>query len=58
MRRMTWSGAFLVALLASAALAGAAQAQPSWQCSASAVSSSLAGNAPTNPVTRPGPTVW
>ena len=41
---MTWSGAVLVAVLASAALAGAAQAQPSWQCSASAVSSSLAGN--------------
>jgi hypothetical protein len=48
---MTWSGAFLVALVASAALAGAAQAQPSWQCSASAVSNSLAGNAPANPVT-------
>jgi hypothetical protein len=48
---MTWSGAFLVALLASAALAAAAQAQPSWQCSASAVSNSLAGNAPANPVT-------
>jgi hypothetical protein len=48
---MTWSGAFLVALLASAALAAAAQAQPSWQCSASAVSNSLVGNAPANPVT-------
>ena len=44
MRPMTWSGAGLVAVLASAALAGAAQAQPSWQCSASAVSDSLAGN--------------
>jgi hypothetical protein len=51
MRRMTWSGAVLVAALASAALAGAAQAQPSWQCSASAVSSSLAGNPAANPVT-------
>jgi hypothetical protein len=51
MRRMMWSGAVLVALLASAALAGAAQAQPSWQCSASAVSSSLAGNPAANPVT-------
>jgi hypothetical protein len=51
MRRMTWSGAVLVAALASAALAGAAQAQPSWQCSASAVSNSLAGNPAANPVT-------
>jgi hypothetical protein len=51
MRRMMWSGAVLVAILASAALAGAAQAQPSWQCSASAVSSSLAGNPAANPVT-------
>jgi hypothetical protein len=47
---MTWSGAGLVAVLASAALAGAAQAQPSWQCSASAASSSLAGNPAANPV--------
>jgi hypothetical protein len=51
MRRMMWSGAVLVALLASAALAGAAQAQPSWQCSASAVSNSLAGNPAADPVT-------
>jgi len=50
MRPMTWSGAGLVAVLASAALASAAQAQPSWQCSASAVSSSLAGNPGANPV--------
>ncbi len=50
MRPMTWSGAGLVAVLASAALAGAAQAQPSWQCSASAESSSLAGNPGSNPV--------
>jgi len=50
MRPMTWSGAGLVAVLASAALAGAAQAQPSWQCSASAVSSSVAGNPGANPV--------
>jgi hypothetical protein len=48
---MTWSGAVLVAVLASAALAGAAQAQPSWQCSASAVSNSLGGNPAANPVT-------
>jgi hypothetical protein len=50
MRPMTWSGAGLVAVLASAALAGAAQAQPAWQCSASAESSSLAGNPGANPV--------
>jgi hypothetical protein len=50
MRPMTWSGAGLVAVLASAALASAAQAQPSWQCSASAASSSLAGNPGANPV--------
>jgi hypothetical protein len=47
---MTWSGAVLAAVLASGALAGAAQAQPSWQCSASAVSESLAGNPGANPV--------
>jgi hypothetical protein len=40
----------LVAVLASASLASAAQAQPSWQCSASAASSSLAGNPGANPV--------
>jgi hypothetical protein len=51
MRRMTWSGAILVTGLATAAMASAAQAQPSWQCSASAVSSSLAGNPAANPVT-------
>ncbi|HEX6698652.1 MAG TPA: hypothetical protein VF080_17715 [Solirubrobacteraceae bacterium] len=47
---MTWSGMGLVAVLASASLASAAQAQPSWQCSASAASSSLAGNPGANPV--------
>jgi hypothetical protein len=51
---MTWSGAGLVAVLASAALAGAAQAQPSWQCSASAVSDSLAGNPGANAVVASG----
>jgi hypothetical protein len=51
MRRKTWSGAILVTGLATAAMASAAQAQPSWQCSASAVSSSLAGNPAANPVT-------
>ena len=50
MRLMTWSGAVLGTALATAALAGAAQAQPSWQCSASAVSTSLAGNPAVNPV--------
>jgi hypothetical protein len=54
MRRMTWSGAILVTGLATAAMAGAAQAQPTWQCSASAVSSSLAGNPAVNPVTASG----
>ena len=39
-----------MAVLASAALASAAQAQPSWQCSASAVSDSVAGNPGANPV--------
>jgi hypothetical protein len=47
---MTWSGAVLVTVLTSAALAGAAQAQPSWRCSASAVSDSVAGNPGANPV--------
>ncbi|MGZ4271297.1 MAG: hypothetical protein ACXVFT_25850 [Solirubrobacteraceae bacterium] len=51
---MTWSGAGLVAVLASAALASAAQAQPSWQCSASAVSDSLAGNPGANAVVASG----
>jgi len=50
MRRRTWSGAVLVTGLATAAMAGAAQAQPTWQCSASAVSSSLNGNPGANPV--------
>ena len=54
MRPMTWSGAGLVAVLASAALASAAQAQPSWQCSASAVSDSLAGNPGANAVVASG----
>jgi len=51
MRLTTWSGAVLVTGLATAAMAGAAQAQPAWQCSASANSSSFAGNPPANPVT-------
>ena len=54
MRLMMWSGAVLVTGLATAAMAGAAQAQPAWQCSASANSSSVAGNPPANPVTASG----
>jgi hypothetical protein len=54
MRRLTWSGAVLVALLASAALASAAQAAATWQCSASSVTASVAGNPAANPVTSSG----
>jgi hypothetical protein len=52
MRRITWPGAALGALVATAALGSAAQAaQSGWQCSASAATASLAGNPPVNPVT-------
>jgi hypothetical protein len=52
MRHITWSGAALAALVATAALGGVAQAaQSGWQCSAAAVSTSLAGNPLVNPVT-------
>jgi hypothetical protein len=52
MRRMTWPGAALAAALITAVLASAAQAAPStWQCGASAVSTSLAGNPTIAPVT-------
>ena len=52
MRRMTWPGAALVALLATAVLGSTAQAASSgWQCGATAASSSLAGNPVFNPVT-------
>jgi hypothetical protein len=54
MRRLTWSGAVLVALLASAALASAASAAATWQCSASSVTASVAGNPAANPVTSNG----
>ncbi len=54
MRRLTWSGAVLVALLATAALASAAQAAATWQCSASSVTASVAGNPAANPVTSSG----
>jgi hypothetical protein len=43
-----------VALLATAALASAAQAAATWQCSASAVTASVAGNPAANPVTSSG----
>jgi hypothetical protein len=52
MRHITWPGAALAALVATAALGGVAQAaQSGWQCSAAAVSTSLAGNPLVNPVT-------
>ena len=52
MRHITWPGAALAALVATAALGGMAQAaQSGWQCSAAAVSTSLAGNPLVNPVT-------
>jgi hypothetical protein len=52
MRRITWPGAALAAFVATAALGSAAQAaQSSWQCGATAASSSLAGNPVFNPVT-------
>jgi hypothetical protein len=54
MRRLTWSGSVLVAFLTSAALASAAQAQPTWQCTASSVTTSVAGNPAANPVTSTG----
>ncbi len=52
MRRITWPGAALSALLATAVLGSTAQAASSgWQCGASAASSSLLGNPVFNPVT-------
>ncbi|MEN3279836.1 MAG: hypothetical protein V7607_976 [Solirubrobacteraceae bacterium] len=52
MRRITWPGAALAALLATAVLGGTAQAaQSGWQCGATAASSSFAGNPVFNPVT-------
>jgi hypothetical protein len=54
MRRITWSGAVLVALLATAALASAARATATWQCSSSSVTASVAGNPAANPVTSNG----
>ena len=54
MRRLTRPGLVLLALLATAALTGAAQAAATWQCSSSSVSTSLAGNPAANPVTASG----
>jgi hypothetical protein len=52
MPRRTWPVAALAAILASAVLGGTAQAaQSTWQCRASAVSTSLAGNPLIDPVT-------
>jgi hypothetical protein len=51
MRSMTRLGVVLAAVLAPAALASAAQATPTWRCEATAVSASLAGYPPVNPVT-------
>jgi hypothetical protein len=50
MRFMTIRAAVAVGLLATAALAASAQAAPSWQCGAFAVSASLAGNPTVNPI--------
>src|SRR3954454_21718615 len=54
MRRITWSGAVLVELLASDALASAAQDAATWQCSSSSVAASVARNPAANPVTPNG----
>lgn len=51
MKRFTWAVASVAAVLASAGLASAASAAPSWQCDASAAWASLAGNPKVNPVT-------
>jgi hypothetical protein len=52
MRRITWPGAVLSAFLATAAVGSAAQAaQTSWQCGATAASSSLVGNPVFDPET-------
>jgi hypothetical protein len=50
-KRFTWVAASVAAVLASAVLASAASAAPSWDCKASAVWASVAGNAPVNPIT-------
>jgi hypothetical protein len=50
-KRFTWVAASVAAVLASAVLASAASAAPSWECKATAVRGSLAGNAPVNPIT-------
>jgi hypothetical protein len=50
-KRFTWVAASVAAVLASVVLASAASAAPSWECEASAVWASVAGNAPVNPIT-------
>ncbi|MEN3279837.1 MAG: hypothetical protein V7607_977 [Solirubrobacteraceae bacterium] len=51
MRRSMGSGAAIAVLAITAALASAAQAAPAWQCRASAVNASVAGNPTADPVT-------
>jgi hypothetical protein len=50
-KRVTWVVASVAAVLASAVLASAASAAPSWECRASAVWASVAGNSPIDPIT-------
>jgi hypothetical protein len=50
-KRVMWVAASVVAILASAGLASAASAAPSWECKASAVWASVAGNSAINPIT-------
>ena len=58
MRRSMGPGAAVAVLAISAALASAAQAAPAWQCRASAVNASVAGNPVIDPVTaNAGPCV-
>ncbi len=51
MRRIIRVAVGTAAMLSTTALAGAAQAAPAWQCGASAVTASVAGNPAVNPVT-------
>jgi hypothetical protein len=54
MRRTTGLAAVIAAVAASAALASAAQASSQWQCRASAVNASVAGNPRVDPVATGG----
>jgi hypothetical protein len=49
-KTLTWVAASVAAVLTSAALASAASAAPSWECSASAVWASVGGNPAVNPI--------